>query len=408
MAPALAVSGLSIVLTAACNLRCVYCYQNAKRPGRMPWETIRTALELLRGARGPDVRLLFTGGEPLLEFDLLRRAVDHAESIRPPGLRVRYELVTNGTLLGDEHATFLAAHDFSVQIGFDGVPAAQNLRAQNTFGSLDALLDRLRATHPVFYRRGVSVAVTVVPRTLPHLADSVEYFLRKDLADVLIAPAITYQPDWRDEALAELEWQLARIHQMSLEWYRQTGTVPLRLLRKTEGRARHRARPLAMCPVADRRHLVVDVDGQVYGCVAFAESYQRFPTPFLQSRMERLRMGAVDAPDLAARLAAYQEAARSTDILAAKEEKYSTYGRCADCRYLKSCEVCPVSIGHQAGNEDPRQVPDFPCAFTRMALKYRARFPRQPSVNDLAPGRVRPPAAVRRLLSRAQGGAPHA
>jgi radical SAM protein with 4Fe4S-binding SPASM domain len=154
-----------------------------------------------------------------------------------------------------------------------------------------------------------------------------------------------------------------------------------------------------MCPVADRRQLVVDVDGQVYGCVAFAESYQRFPTPMLSERMARLRMGDVRAPDLADRLARYQQAARATDILTAKEEKYSSHGRCADCRFLASCAICPVSIGHQPGNEDPRRVPDFPCAFTRTALAFRSRFPRQPTVADLARGRVRPPAAIRRLLA---------
>jgi hypothetical protein len=145
----------------------------------------------------------------------------------------------------------------------------------------------------------------------------------------------------------------------------------------------------------------VDVDGQVYGCVAFAESYQRFPTPMLRDRLANLRMGDVRAPDLGECLAAYQAAARATDILTVKEEKYSSYGRCADCRFLSSCAICPVSIGQQPGNGDPRRVPDFPCAFTRTALAYRARFPRQPTVADLARGRVKPPPAIRRLLAAA-------
>jgi len=119
----------------------------------------------------------------------------------------------------------------------------------------------------------------------------------------------------------ELERQFARVYRVSLDRYRHTRDVPLALFRKGVVRTRRRTRPLPMCPVAGRRHLVVDVDGQVYGCVAFAESYQRFPTPMLRERMARLRMGDVRAPDLAERLARYQEAARATDILTAKEDQ---------------------------------------------------------------------------------------
>jgi radical SAM protein with 4Fe4S-binding SPASM domain len=402
MPPPPSPAGLTLVLTASCNLRCAYCYQNAKLAARMPWETMQAALGLLNGARGPEVRLLFAGGEPLLEFDLLRRAVDHVESVRRPSVQVRYEIVTNGTLLDDERAAFLAAHHFSTQIGFDGVPAAQELRGSGTFGTIDALLDRLRKQHPAFFRDGISVATTVVPGTILHLADSVDYLLDKGVREIAISPALTHEPGWRDDLGAELDRQFSRIYRVSLDRYRSTRDVPLVLFRKGMARARRRARPLPMCPVADRRHLVVDVDGQVYGCVAFAESYQRFPTPMLREQLTRLRMGDVRAPDLGERLAAYQAAARATDFLTGKEEKYSSYGRCADCRFLSSCAICPVSIGQQPGNDDPRRVPDFPCAFTRTALSYRARFPRQPTVADLASGRVKPPRAIRRLLAAAR------
>ena len=399
MAPPPSITGLSVVLTATCNLRCAYCYQNAKQPARMSWETLKAALGLLSGAQGPEVRLLFTGGEPLLEFGLLRRAVDHVEAVLRPRAQVRYEIVTNGTRLDDERAAFLAGHHFSTQLGFDGVPAAQDLRGPGTFAALDARLDELRTTHRAWFRDDVSVSITIVPRTIPYLADSVDYLLSKGVGEIAIAPALTHEPGWCDEMRAELHRQFARIYRASLDRYRRTRDVPVVLFRKGMTRTRRRARPLPMCPVADRRHLVVDVDGQAYGCVAFAESYQRFPTQMLRDRMAKLRLGDVRSPDLAERLATYQEAARTTDILTAKEAKHSSYGRCADCRFLASCAICPVSIGHVPGNDDPRRVPDFPCAFTRIAHGFRARFPRQPTVADLAHGRVNPPAAIRRLLA---------
>ena len=82
--------------------------------------------------------LLFIGGEPLLEFPLMRQAVEYIEDAPARHLRVHYEIVTNGTLLRDEQTAFLAEHDFDVQFSFDGVPAAQDLRGAGTFAVLDA------------------------------------------------------------------------------------------------------------------------------------------------------------------------------------------------------------------------------------------------------------------------------
>lgn len=392
-------TALSVVLTAGCNLRCAYCYQNAKQARSMDWDTLRAALDLLRDERRRRVRLLFTGGEPLLRFGSIERAVAYVDAFRPPRLDVQYELVTNGTLLGDEAAAFLARHRFEVQVGFDGVPAAQDLRGRGTFARLDPLLDALRTTHPAFFRDRVSVAITVVPRTIPTLADSVEYVLSKGVSEILISPAITQEPGWRHEASWEIDRQLGQIYRASLDRYRRTGEVPLPLFRKTGRSRRLRPQSLPMCPVADRRHVVVDVDGQVYGCVLFPESYQRFATPLLRSSLEPLRLGDVRAPDLPRRLAAFRSVARLTPLFNAKEEKYSSYQSCRTCRSLHACAICPVSIAHQPGNDDPRRVPDFPCAFTRLALAYRDRFPRQPCLADLLRPHARPPAAIRKLMT---------
>ena len=46
--------------------------------------------------------MLFIGGEPLLEFPMIQRAVAYVEARRPPRPAVHYDLITNGTLLGEE------------------------------------------------------------------------------------------------------------------------------------------------------------------------------------------------------------------------------------------------------------------------------------------------------------------
>jgi uncharacterized protein len=136
------IEALEIVLTAACNLKCAYCYQNDKKPRSLAWDRLRGALDLLLLSRCPEVEVLFLGGEPLLEFALIQQAVAYVEATRPPK-NVRYTLITNGTLLREEQARFLARHRVAVQLSFDGVPAAQGRRGHGTFAVLPSGLAEL-------------------------------------------------------------------------------------------------------------------------------------------------------------------------------------------------------------------------------------------------------------------------
>src|SRR5262245_61579651 len=96
------ISTLEVVLTASCNLRCSYCYQNAKQARRMEWDTLRHALDLALKSQRPDLHIVFLGGEPLLELPLVRRALEHVEARLPKDKRIKYTLSTNGLLLDDE------------------------------------------------------------------------------------------------------------------------------------------------------------------------------------------------------------------------------------------------------------------------------------------------------------------
>jgi radical SAM protein with 4Fe4S-binding SPASM domain len=115
-------SSLSVELTAACNQRCAHCY-NAWRAGLAPSpERMETGALLALLDRVVDElgfeRLTLSGGEPLLHPDL-RLIVDH---LRGRGLELY--LITNGTLVDDETARFLAPRFGAVQVTLAGAAAA--------------------------------------------------------------------------------------------------------------------------------------------------------------------------------------------------------------------------------------------------------------------------------------------
>lgn len=364
------------VLTARCNLSCSYCYQNARRQGRMRWDTLRAAADLLLASRRREVTLVFYGGEPLLELELIGRAVEYVEAERRTDQTVKYAIVTNGTLLGRRRTAFLVTHDVKTQLSFDGVAAAQQLRGSGTFGQLDELLVRLRLDHPEWFGEKLEISMTLSPQTVPYLADGVRYFLGKGVRELGLSPIVTDSSSWRLGQIDELEAQFRRVFDACLEHQRQTGHVPLVELRRRGPEPRRE--PRLACGVGRGRVLTVDVDGQVYGCIMFAQSYQSFSSEFLGRRMGAMRLGDIGAADLGARLIAYPAAVHRAEIFDHQEAKYSSYRRCADCRHLMSCSFCPMAIGHQAGNADPHRVPDFLCAFNLVANRYRERFPGLP------------------------------
>ena len=372
-----ATSSLGVVVTADCNLRCAYCYQDAKQPRQMPWPTMSQAVDLLSSTKRRRGDVTFLGGEPLLGYPLIVRAVGRLGRRLPPERRPEYVIATNGLLLTERRLAFLERHRFSIQLSFDGVAPAQNLRSPGSFTILDGLLDRLRLRHRAYFRRSVMVAVTVTAPAIPHLADSFEYLLAKGVRDIAIGPAMGHARLSKAQA-DELDRQFGRIYRRSLRHYRETGTVPLRLLRKRAAAPRKAAEREWACAAALGRDLVVDVDGEVYSCALLIRSCQRVARPALARRLAAMSLGPVtDLQGLRQRRARLPDAARAARIFGPGSRKRSGLGRCAACRYAAACFVCPVACAKNPDSADGTRIPDFQCAFNRVALEYRRRFPMQ-------------------------------
>jgi MoaA/NifB/PqqE/SkfB family radical SAM enzyme len=365
---------LDVIVTSECNLRCSYCYQNAKGPGVMGWDTLRPALDLLMRLPRDGVRVHFIGGEPLLAFDVIERAAEYIKTRKPPALDVRYAVTTNGLALGRREARFLAANRFHIKLSFDGVRRMQQFRGSGTFARLDRLLDDLRTRHPSMFASRLSVGVTLTPKTIPSLAMTVRYLLRKQVADFYVAPAMIPATHWNRRLKHDLRLQFERVYDACRSFYRRTGRIPLRWLRPEPDPDEASSLSDWYCGIGSGEALTLDVDGTLHGCVTVASSYQRFPPTRLGRSVERLRLGRIGDPRLPSRLASYHAAVRATGLFNNRHQKYSSYGRCSTCRSRARCVICPTAI-LQGGGDDPDRVPDFVCAFNRLSVACSKRFP---------------------------------
>ena len=191
------------------------------------------------------------------------------------------------------------------------------------------------------------------------------------------SPVLTHDPEWTDAGVVALDCQLAEATTLCREHLQASGRLPFFNLRRTPSARGRRRRDIAMCRIADGHALLVDVDGEAVACGVLAPSYARLPTELAHRAAAAVRLGAVDAPDLPGRLASCRERLSTLGLFDGKERKRSPYGTCGTCRYLHECQVCPLSIANQAGNDDPDAVPPLPCAFNLLAAKYRRRLARR-------------------------------
>ena len=122
---------LTLCLTHDCTLRCAYCYAGRKYAHAMTREIAELGMEAglaeaLRTGRGVDVS--FFGGEPLLEWDLLRHCYEYmARRAAELGVAARYGITTNGTLLNRDRLAWMAERDFLVGLSVDGSPEMHNV-----------------------------------------------------------------------------------------------------------------------------------------------------------------------------------------------------------------------------------------------------------------------------------------
>lgn len=111
-----------------CNMKCKYCFASggdfAGERGLMSYEVGKKAIDfLLANSARKNLEIDFFGGEPLLNFDVVKALVQYGrERERELGKTIRFTLTTNGTLLNDEISNFINEEISNIVLSIDGRP----------------------------------------------------------------------------------------------------------------------------------------------------------------------------------------------------------------------------------------------------------------------------------------------
>ncbi|MBP3936111.1 MAG: thioether cross-link-forming SCIFF peptide maturase [Clostridia bacterium] len=123
------VKALCLHVAHTCNLTCNYCFaaQGKFHGDRalMSFEVGKRALDFLVENSGTrkNLEVDFFGGEPLMNWDVVKRLVAYARSIeKEAGKNFRFTLTTNGVLIDDDVIEFANKEMHNVVLSLDGRP----------------------------------------------------------------------------------------------------------------------------------------------------------------------------------------------------------------------------------------------------------------------------------------------
>lgn len=121
------VKALCLHIAHDCNLKCKYCFaEEGEYHGKrelMSSEVGKKAIDMLIKASGKrkNLEVDFFGGEPLMNFEVVKDIVEYARSIeKEAGKNFRFTITTNGVLLNDDIIDYINKNMHNVVLSIDG------------------------------------------------------------------------------------------------------------------------------------------------------------------------------------------------------------------------------------------------------------------------------------------------
>ena len=149
------VKAMCLLISQDCNLRCEYCFAETGDFGMgrslMSLETGKKAIDFLLEKSGnrENLELDFFGGEPLMNFDVVKEIVEYARMREKEcGKNFRFTVTTNGLLLTDDKIDFINKEMSNVVLSIDGrkcVNDKMRHRIDGT-GCYDTIIEKFRKT----------------------------------------------------------------------------------------------------------------------------------------------------------------------------------------------------------------------------------------------------------------------
>lgn len=224
-------SQLLLQVTQACNLCCVYCpFANNTDPAlsrshtgkRMTFEIARKAIDFLaaKSEEMNEIAISFYGGEPLVEFPLIKQCVEYSEETFE-GKELRFYITTNATLMSEEVIDYMVKHQFYITFSLDGPKSIHDRHRTRSDGSTtyDLVMETLAKTVAKF---GDDASVHVNINMVLNPSDDFDEILRwleePVLQDIIIRTAFAEDDNLEKKFPMSQDFRKKITYQLAMSW----------------------------------------------------------------------------------------------------------------------------------------------------------------------------------------------
>lgn len=191
------------ILTEQCNLACKYCFlgngiqknsmQTVVRK-KMSKEVAEQAVKYFARQThyneehfSDRKEIIFYGGEPLLNFEVLKHTVETCQKCQKENLlthNLDFSIVTNGILLTDEIINYFIENNIAVSISIDGADEFSNLNRVDKLGKpiFNKLVEKIGSARSKGLEIGLSITLTEA--LLNNTDTLVDFLLHYDIHNV--------------------------------------------------------------------------------------------------------------------------------------------------------------------------------------------------------------------------------
>jgi His-Xaa-Ser system radical SAM maturase HxsB len=186
------------VVTLRCEHSCPYCQVSRQNDDKvrfdMSKETADKAVALTFKSPSPSIKIEFQGGEPLLNFALIKHIVEQAETLNQAERRdLQFVIATNLACISDEMLDYCKVHDILISTSLDGPADLHNRNRPRPGGdSYQRTIAGINRVRNALGRDRVSALMTATEASLGRVKDIIDEYVRLGFGGIFLRPLSPY------------------------------------------------------------------------------------------------------------------------------------------------------------------------------------------------------------------------
>ena len=339
-----------MVVTLRCNETCVYCHASradmSETDKDMSPETAEKVVDMILQTTSPAVTIEFQGGEPLVNFPVVKHIVEYAlKKNEEIGKALEFTMVSNLAMMDEEKLAFILEHKIQVCTSIDGPVELHNKqRILPGGGAFEKTVEWIEKINKAYIDMGldsdvyhVEALLTSTKNTLTRPRDVVDTFIGLGCKALFLRPVDPFG------FASKTGDRISYGHEDFLEYYCQAVDYMIDLNRKgTEILERYAAIFLTKILTGDEPNfldirspcgagigqMTYDYEGRIFTCDEGRMVHQMGDDFF--------QIGHV-------RHSTYQETMNHDTVRAISlASNLEANPGCVNCAYNPYCGVCPV------------------------------------------------------------------